>query len=62
MCCKSPTSHCPKVVQWWIAEVPLPTALTQCGSVLQEIHYPLPQGTTAVYNKSSIAHCPQAVR
>ena len=37
---------------------PLPTAPRQWGSVLQELHCPLPPGSGAVHCRSSTAHCP----
>ena len=38
-----------------MARLPLPTALGQFGSVLQEFHCPLPLGNEAVHSKSSAA-------
>ena len=48
----------PQVVRQCIAGVPLPTAPTHSGSVLQEVHCPLPPGSEAVYCRRSTAHCP----
>ena len=42
VCTRSSTAHCPKAVRQGIAPVPLPTVPKQCGSVLQDLHYPLP--------------------
>ena len=40
----------------------MPTVPRRCGSALQELHCPLPTGSEAVHHRSSIAHCPKAVR
>ena len=52
----------PRAVRQCIVGVALPTAPRRCGSVLQDVYCPLPQGSAAVYCRSSTAHCPQAVR
>ena len=55
-------SPSPQLMGPRIAGIPLPTAPRRCGSALQELHRPLPPGSVAVHNRSSTAHCPQAVR
>ena len=60
--CRSSTAHCRQAVRQCIAGGPLPTAPGQSGSVLQELHCPLPPSSGAVHCRSSTAHCPQAVR
>ena len=52
---------CPRAVRLCAVGGPLPTAPTQSGGVLQELHCPLPQGNAAVCCRSSTARCPQVV-
>ena len=51
------------VIRWgkWRAKVPLPAAPTEGGSGSQRLHCPLPQGSVAVYCKSSTACRPHEV-
>ena len=58
MYCRRSTAHCPQAVRRCIEGGPLPTAPRQWGSVLQELHCPLPPGSGAVHCRSSTAHCP----
>ena len=62
MYCGSSTAHCPQAVRQCIAGVPLPTAPREWGSVLRELHCPLPPGSEAVHCRSSTAHCTKAGR
>ena len=62
MRCRRSTAHCPQALGQCIAGGPLPTAPRQWGSILQEVHCPLPPGSEAVHCRRSTAHCPQAVR
>ena len=48
----------PQVVRPCIVGGPLPTAPRHSGSVLHEVHCPLPPGSEAVYCRRSTAHCP----
>ena len=43
VCSRSPTARCPKGVRQCAAQVALPTAPRQCGSIMWDFHYPLPQ-------------------
>ena len=52
----------PQVVRQCIVGGPLPTAPRHSGSVLQEVHCPLPLRSEAVYCRSGTAHCVEAVR
>ena len=52
------TPRCPRAVRQCLIGVALPTALGLLGTLLQELHRPLPQGSEAVHGKTSTAHCP----
>ena len=58
MYCRRSTAHCPQAVRRCIEGGPLPTAPRQWGSVMQELHCPLPPGSGAVHCRSFTAHCP----
>ena len=53
--------QCTRVVRECVAGVSLPGGPWHCGSVLQELHHPLPRGSEAVHDMSSTAHYLQAL-
>ena len=57
-CSGSTSTECPKAFCHCAAHVSVPIAASQSSSVQEELHYPRPQGSVAVCNNTSIAHCP----
>ena len=53
--------RCPQVVLRCITSVPMPNVPGQCGSILHQLHYPLPLGSGTVQCSISMARYPHAV-